>query len=321
MKISFVLLIKIRSHHDHNELERLKNIQLKSFRKFLDLSILKDFFIVAAREDIRVIKADLLRDYPEFPFVFVDEDALCPSLIGASGWTKQMILKIAVASMIETVYYLTLDTDVFLTKALSGSDILNNGKLTYQKENPATHIKWWKSSCRVLHVDVDNVLKNKFVMGVTPEYLVTDVCRKLQNEIEELYCSKDFASWLISRRMAKKNLFNKFIKKLSESLPVVNGLIPRKKLDQLTTCDWTEYTLYWSYLNKMQLTDRYYEDSDRQVYGGCIWGGGEIRDNDLRAIVEKTFTKNEDYHFSVFQSSIKELDQTYLAKLIGGYLN
>jgi len=321
MKISFVLLIKIQSHHDHNELERLKNIQLKSFRKFLDMTILKDFFIVASPEDIQVIKADLHKDYPEFPFVFVDEDALCPSLIGASGWTKQMILKIAAANMVDTDYYLTLDTDVFLTKALSGRDILHNGKLIYQKEVPGAHTKWWKSSCRVLQVDADKMLKKQFVMGVTPEYLVTDVCRKLQREIEELNCSRDFASWLLSRRMLKKNLLNKVIKKLSETIPAINGLIPQAKMDQITTCDWTEYTLYWAYLSKMQLTDSYYDDGDQQVYGGCIWGGGEIRNNDLQGLVEKAFTDNEDFHFSIFQSSIKELDQGYLAGLMDIYLD
>ncbi|MFZ2950689.1 MAG: DUF6492 family protein [Desulfuromonadaceae bacterium] len=321
MKISFVLLIKIRSHHSHNELERLKSIQLKSFRKFLDISILKDFYIVASREDIQIIKADLLKDYPEFPFVFVDEEALCPSLTGASGWTKQMIFKIAVANMIETDYYLTLDTDVFLTKALSGGDILRNGRLTFQKENPDTHVQWWKSSCRVLHVDPDMLLKNKFVMGVTPEYLVTDVCRRLQHEIERLHCTKDFASWLISRRMSKKNLLNKIIKKLSETVPIINEVVPQERMDQITTCDWTEYTLYWVYLNKYQLVDKYYDDNGRQIYGGCIWGKKDIRNNDLQALVEKAFTDNDDYHFSIFQSSIKELDQINLAKTIGNYLD
>lgn len=321
MKISFVLLIKIRTHHDHNELDRLKNIQLKSFRKFLDISILKNFYIVASHEDIQIIKADLLKDYPEFPFVFVDEDVLCPALTGASGWTKQMILKIAVANMIDTDYYLTLDTDVFLTKALSGCDILRNGRLTFQKENPDTHVQWWKSSCRVLEVDADMLLKNKFVMGVTPEYLVTDVCRRLQHEIERLHCTKDFASWLISRRMSKKNLLNKIIKKLSETIPAINGLIPQAKMDQITTCDWTEYTLYWAYLSKMQLIDRYYDNGEQQVYGGCIWGGGEIRNRSVQGLVEKAFTDNDNFHFTIFQSSIKGLDQGYLARLISRYLD
>lgn len=320
MKISFVLLIKIQSHHNHNELERLKSIQLKSFRKFLDLSILKDFFIVASNEDIQIIKMDLLHSFPEFPFVFVDEETLYQSQKGDSGWTKQMILKLAVAGRVETDYYLTLDTDVFLTKQLSESDILRNGKLPCQKEAPGVHTKWWKSSSRILGIDPELALKNDQVMGVTPEYLVTDVCRKLQEEIENLHHTKDFASWLMTRRMSKKKLVNKITKALSEHVPAINCLIPKKTMDQITTCDWTEYTLYWTYLIKMQLTNHYYDENDRHVYGNCIWGEVGIRNNDIKLLVEKAFLDNSDYHFSIFQSSIKELDQTHLASLIGNYL-
>ena len=321
MKISFVLLIKIRSHHDHNELDRLKNIQLKSLRKFLDLSILKDFFLVASQKDIQTIKDDLLLSYPEFPFVFVDEDELCPSIRGAAGWTKQMILKLAVANLIETDYYLTLDTDVFLTKSLSEADILQDGKLAYQKENPNTHNKWWKSSARVLNVQADRVLGNESAMGVTPEYLVTKVCRGLQREIESLHGTNDFAFWLMTSRMSKKSLLNKLIRTLCKSAPFLGGLVPKARMDQISTCDWTEYSLYWTYLNKLQLVGSYYAEKGRQVYGNCIWGEGDIKEKDLGILLEKAFKDNAQYHFSIVQSSIKNLDQSHLAKLIDSWLN
>ena len=320
MKISFVLLIKIRSHHDHNELDRLKSIQLKSFRKFLDLSILKDFFIVASRKDIQTIRDDLLQSFPEFPFVFVPEDELCPSITGGAGWTKQMILKLAVANLVHTDYYLTLDTDVFLTKRLSGPDVLEGGKLVYQKEIPGTHKKWWKSSAHLLRVEADRVLDQEFAMGVTPEYLVTEVCRKLQAEIESLHGTRDFASWLMTSRMSKKSLFNKMIKMLCESAPFLAVLVPRVRIEQIRSCDWTEYSLYWTYLNKLGLAERYYAENGRQVYGNCIWAEGDIKEQELEAVVGKAFRDNDRYHFSIAQSSIKNLDQSHLAELVAGYL-
>jgi hypothetical protein len=321
MKISFVLLIKIQSHHRHNELDRLKSIQLKSFRKFLDVSILKDFFIVASREDIKTIKDDLLQSYPEFPFVFVAEDELCPSIGAAAGWTKQMILKLAIANRVDTDYYLTLDTDVFLTKKLSGADILQEGKLVYQKENPRTHKKWWRSSAHLLNVAADRVLKEEFAMGVTPEYLVTEVCRGLQTEIESLHGTKDFAFWLMKSRMSKKSLPNKIIRALCQTAPFITGLLPKSRVDLAQTCDWTEYSLYWTYLNKLQLAQKYYAKNGRQVYGNCIWAEGDIKENDLRAPVEKAFRDNAQYHFSIIQSSIKNLDQSRLAELVGSFLD
>jgi len=320
MKISFVLLIKIRSHHDHNELDRLKNIQMKSFRKFLDLSMLQDFFIIASLEDIRTIKDDLLASYPEFPFVFLAEDQLCPSITGAAGWTKQMILKLAVANLVQTDYYLTLDTDVFLTKPLSAANLLQDGKLVYQKENPGTHKKWWKSSARLLQVDAGRVLDNEFAMGVTPEYLVTEVCRKLQGEIESLHGTSDFAYWLMQSRMSKKSLLNKVVKALCDSAPLLAGLLPKERVEQIRSCDWTEYSLYWTYLHKLQLADHYYAASGRQLYGNCIWGEGDIKEKDLGMLMGKAFSDNTQYHFSIVQSSIKQLDTSRLADLMKQYL-
>jgi hypothetical protein len=320
MKISFVLLIKIRSHHDHNELDRLKNIQLKSFRKFLDLAVLQHFFIVASQEDIAVIKVELLESYPEFPFVFVVENELCPSIAGGPGWTKQMILKIAVANLVQTDCYLTLDTDVFLTRPLGAEDILVDGKLSYQKEAPGSHRSWWESSSHVLQVEPDLVLKKSRVMGVTPEYLVTEVSRKLQGEIETLHGTKDYAAWLMARRVSKKSPLNRFVKKLSRPLPLLRGLIPAERREQIATCDWTEYTLYWTYLNKMGMVEKYYAENERQVYGNCIWVLKDKQGSDLRELVDKAFRDNAGYHFSLVQSSIENLDQAYLAQLIGGYL-
>jgi hypothetical protein len=320
MKISFVLLIKIHSHHNHNELDRLKNIQLKSFRKFLDLSLLKDFFIVASAGDIEVIRDDLERSYPEFPFVFVPEEELCPSILWGSGWNKQMILKLAAASLVETDYYLTLDTDVFLTRELTGSNLLEQGKLVYQRENPATHRKWWSSSARVLDFDPERVARQPFAMGVTPEYLVTDVCRRLQAEIQSLYGTKDWAGWLMNSRMSKKSLPNKVIRFLTGAAPWLGLFFSQARLDQIRSCDWTEYTLYWTYLHKLELVQRYYAETTRQVYGNCVWGDTETRDADMRDLVQRTFSDNELYHFSIVQSSIKSLDQTELASMIGPYL-
>lgn len=320
MQISFVLLIKIHSHHDYNELDRLKNIQLKSFRKFLDLALLRDFFIVASAGDIEVIRDDLKSSYPEFPFVFVPEEELCPSILWGSGWNKQMILKLAVASLVETDYYLTLDTDVFLTRKLTQENLLEQGKLVYQRENPATHRKWWSSSARMLKFDPDRVTGQPFAMGVTPEYLVTDVCRRLQAEIQSLHGTKDWAGWLMNSRMSKKNLPNKVIRFLTGVAPWLRPFFPKARLDQIRTCDWTEYTLYWTYLHKLDLVRHYYAEGERQVYGNCVWGETEMRDKDIRDLVKQTFTDNEQYHFSIVQSSIKNLDQAELARMIGAYL-
>jgi len=232
-----------------------------------------------------------------------------------------MILKIAVASRVETEYYLTLDTDIFLTRQLNAENFREQGKLVYQREQTATHRSWWASSARVLGYEPKRVLAEGRAMGVTPEYLVAEACRGLQKEIAQLHGTRDWARWLMESRMSKKKLPNKVVRFLVKSLPWSAPLLPGKRLAQVRTCDWTEYTLYWTYLHKHGLIGRYYADGERQVYGNCVWGETEMKGRELEELLEATFKDNALYHFSVVQSSIKHLDQARLAGLIARYLD
>ena len=137
-KFSFVMpmVINHRTTED-NDLERIVKIQLPTFRKFLKLNDLHKFYIITRKQDIDIIKNTLIKEFPEFPFVFIDELELVPELktfplhqvTVHPGWIIQQLVKFEIAKQIETEYYFSFETDMFLTKSFSYKDIFNDGKI------------------------------------------------------------------------------------------------------------------------------------------------------------------------------------------------
>ena len=55
-KLSIVLPIKIRVHHEHSELERIQQLLLPSIQKFMELDELHEFLIVTPPADVEEVR-------------------------------------------------------------------------------------------------------------------------------------------------------------------------------------------------------------------------------------------------------------------------
>lgn len=286
---TFVLPLKIHTHHNYDELFRFKNIQLKSFKKYLDFSALKEFIIISPHEEIEIIKSELEDVSSQFPFVFVDEDVLCPSLRHCkAGWIKQMLLKIVVANIVKTEYYLTLDSDVFLTKPICAKDFIHNGKLIFTKASTFNiHPDWWQGSCDILNFELKEVKEQPALIDVTPQFLITNVCRELQKTLQSTTKKADYLSRLIKMRTSRKNL-------------------------------WTEYSLYWVFLLSKKMAFHYYDPKGPGLCGSNnIWDKNQFSSNeDIQRLIKSIFEKNKNSYFALIQSNVEGLDQQYIADLI-----
>ena len=107
---------------------------------------------------------------------------------------NQQILKLKIASMIKTKFYLILDIDMFLIKPLKLDDMILNGKIIYSHEpfphnNPPgyTNSSWWENSCKVLNCNVENFHSMNNLMGVTPQLLVSSIVNELITFLEKVY--------------------------------------------------------------------------------------------------------------------------------------
>ena len=166
------------------------------------------FVVVAAREEAHI--REQLSIWNDLPLTIIKEDDLVPALTRfgcVSGWQKQQIIKLGIADLISTEYFLTLDPDVILCKPMTATDIFVNGMAILEPESRRNHASWWLGSATVLGIPSD---LERPGMAVTPAILSRTVCRRLHDDLRKRYR----CDWTVA-------------------------LLSRPNLE------WTEYTLYY----------------------------------------------------------------------------
>lgn len=156
-------------------------LTLPSYR-FFKKSDISQFYIICPKSDIDILKTALSEI--DLPFILIDENNVC-SYEGID-WYKQQIIKLNMAGIIKTEYYLVLDSDIFLTKPFSYSDMFCSGKLKMSSEkfckgnisDFAVNPSWWESSCKVLNYNITD-LYERDLMSVTPQILITSIVKEL----------------------------------------------------------------------------------------------------------------------------------------------
>ncbi len=314
-KFSFVMpmVINHRTTED-NDLERILKIQLPTFKKYLKLDDLHKFYIITRSADIDVIKESLTKEYPEFPFVFIDEMELVPQLktfplrqfTVHPGWIIQQLVKFEIAKQMETEHYFSFETDLFLTKPFSYKDMFNDGKIICShltEMGKPTCEPWYMYAAALItpgieEFIVDKDCENKIegsslyinkIMGVSPQIFITQEMLNLINHLEELH---------------KMNYLDLLLR-------TTNG----------HPNTWTEYTLYWIWLfveNKMDL----YSFESPYISSGELWTS-----NYRQGFHEKYFgefdtlvMKNKNHYFNIIQSNILDIKLDYVVNKLKPYL-
>jgi hypothetical protein len=279
-KLSVVLPIKIHSHHEHSELERIQRLLLPSFERFFAVDDLHEFILIAPPDDLEEVKAGVAQFADALPLKVLCDDDVVPRVSGMKrGWVKQQILKLGIAGFIRTPYYLLLDTDNLLVRPTGIPDLFPNGLPLLRRERFGIHPGWYRGSARALHYKID-LGRDDLVLGVTPQILHTEICRGLQREIE---VRNGAAPW--------------------------EALLARRRV-------WSEYSLYWLYLTKNFDPVKFYELPGPGLYEDCIWkGAGQFDD----AFVKRIF-EDSPAPFTVLQSRIPDLSISEIHARIRRYL-
>ena len=87
-----------------------------------------------------------------------------------------MSLKLLVSSIIETEYYLTLDSDVLLHSPISPQSFVRGGRAIFDLEERDVHLSWWSGSAQVLGVaysEESEIRGPEGGFGVTPAVMST----------------------------------------------------------------------------------------------------------------------------------------------------
>jgi len=210
-----------------------------------------------------------------------------------SGYRIQMLLKLAVAKVVQTPFYITMDQDVFASRLTRADELVVDGKAIYQGEGHGKgglgrtqHREgWFESSERVF--GNRGCHNGHPTLGVTPAILSTEIAKGMYAELERSYGAEyPGAKW-------DEILF--------ELLQSHGGH------------DWTEYTLYWAYGCKAGVLDKLHviSPSGLRLYGYWGWNWGS-KLNTNEAFKDTTV-------FSVLQS-IAGNDGHIIAKDLASHL-
>lgn len=277
-QISAVLPVTLLGREEEAPYGLLDNLFI-SLKKFAQPHLFEQFYIITPPRDVELIRAYAQKiDYVKVEVI--NEIELVPSIekyVGdIGGWTLQQLLKLAISDIVTTPFYLTFDQDLFFTHPVSEETLLPNGKALTQYEAKTAHKKWWQSSAYHLKMKIK---LNEDGMQVTPAILATAVSRAL---IKELSMEKDWVDELLEPHLP--NSLTRFH--------------PRWK----NRHRWTEYTLYWLYLEKYNLVDSYHADNSigyTLLSEKAVWKKEGLSGWDP----DHCFSDNDKSLFSLVQSS------------------
>ena len=198
---------------------------------------------------------------PHERFVVVPETEIVPELAGskAKGWYKQQLIKLAMADHVASDYYLLFDADVICARPIRGHDLFRNGKALCHRYRNANHANWYRWAERVLEMP-----RSGWVHGVTP----TILCREAVREL---------AAHLNRQQPRPSGFWPKLWARTPEwaggprSWQSDRDDAGRWRQVLLGSIPWTEYALYFTFLEATGRFERYHTPALRSLCGDCIW--------------------------------------------------
>jgi Family of unknown function (DUF6492) len=285
-RISAIMALKIKGRHYPHNIGRC-DILFQSLRQFMDKELISEFLIIIPAEEEDEIRRHA-ENWKDFPIRLIREDKYLEKFKEFSKWYevrpwhRQQIIKLFCAELVVNDYFIIFDPDMFATRSFGYNDLIVDGKALIQTEPKSDHIDWWESSAKVLGLPV---LLNTPGLCVTPEILSKHACQELTRYIS----AKHQKTW-------------------------------NEVLLSMYTINWTEYTLYWSYLEANGKLENYHVFLPR--LGGLkvhseqnIWLKNEYENFDFKRL----FSEQNRGLFCTIQSNTSVTPQA-IAKAIKPWL-
>jgi hypothetical protein len=183
------------------------------------------------------------------------------------GWLRQQIIKMAIATRVKTEFYICLDADVICIKPVTFYCLVRGGRPGINLEPKAWDRIWWNASGKVLRLPDPGT---EYGMSSSTNIFITQEVISLISFIEETYGK----SWI-------RTLLNWFW---------TNTYWFKR--------EWTEYKLYWLYIEFVKKADSY--DPGNKIWGKSIWKC--TKEINERLFMEIMDPRQEGY-FTICQSS------------------
>ena len=302
--------MSLNSLETASKLDAVVPITLKDYDRFTILErtinyFCKDLFnivwIVVPDQDLKEIKEKI----KDTTYRVISDSELVPEFKlfpKRGGWFNQQLIKLAIASRVETDFYLTLDADVICLRPTHFSDLVKDRRAVYYQYSPDKFEfpEWYEWAYKVLSLPghPDQVYYN-----VTPSVLSRDAVLQLQAYLLE--CSSSQLKTFRGFNPKSRNSWLLLQVKLAQVLLPRGSQRRQQLLDWrsylLRSIPWTEYSLYYTFCTAQGLLDRYHIRTDNCLYSteSSIW----YKEDYTKWNPASWFSREQDFFFCVLQST------------------
>ena len=190
-KITFLAVVAGK-----DDINRFIKLTLYSILKNFNQKDIEEFLIITRQKDIYYFQYELKKKkYISNNIKIINEETIFNKKFNSDYKNQlQIILKLYTSFIIKTDLYITLDSDMYLTRKISMTDIIVDKKPIVNFEKIKCHVGWHDSSKKILNI---NLNENDDCIGVTPSILYTKFVRQLLKEHEKniLLCPKLFTEY------------------------------------------------------------------------------------------------------------------------------
>lgn len=244
----------------------------------LDSQRITEVLFLVPPRDVNLLKpyfsSEHSRYYP-WPIRIVPDDILLTH-IHTNSYRLQMMFKLLLAQIIQTEYYLILDSDCLALWPIHVEQLLYRDshnlslyKALYQIEGKLGHEAWWVESEELLQIKLETCVSTNSsaldTMGVTPSILSRTIALRTLCRLQKLYGDERFlnkmANWALWRLLAGRM--------------------------------WTEYTLYYLTARCTNIFDHYHfhyktlsSIPKLNLYGFSIWSSNDWTQKNQNRLIE-----------------------------------
>lgn len=258
-----------------------------SLREFLDVESVDEMYIIVPKHEVvrfSMLVTSLAWKNVQISVIsetdLIPEDVLllCDNhLKSRSGWFKQQIVKLKAADIVQTDYYLILDSDCILRCPLNYSTLIRTNEMGHkrsylQTEEIFKHPRWYKGSSKLLGITEPFMKSLKgFGIGVTPQVLSIHIVKQLMKFLQEAHQ----VPWPI--------------------------LLANNRFQGIPPAIWTEYTLYYLFAERTGLLDKYHVLGRNNIanYYQSVWTDDQV--DDWNPLVKSNLSVAP---FVIFQSNL-----------------
>lgn len=171
------------------------------------------------------------------------------------GWYRQQLVKLAIAEHVESDFYITLDADVVATRALRSESIIVDGRGLCRVYPLDLHPDWYRRSAAVLGLVPKRV---GISHNVTPALLNRHAVRELSEHLSRQAQKRDGSR--LSFRALKQRFHDARLRHVGR------GDFAAWRLCLAANAPWTEYALYYTYLESTGDFERWHYEATYGLY-------------------------------------------------------